>query len=124
MNRATSRVTQEFGLSAEQAHILLVLWFEGPMKIGELQRTLMLGSGTMTGAIDRMEAASLVRRVRDPRDRRAFRIEPHPKLDKRREEIVEAISTMEDESFSALGPKEQRELARMPALVGASGSEE
>src|SRR5262249_7226068 len=47
VNRATGRVLQAYGLSAEQAHILVVLWFEGPKKVGELQRTLALSSGTL-----------------------------------------------------------------------------
>jgi DNA-binding MarR family transcriptional regulator len=118
VNRATSRVAQRYGLSAEQAHILLVLWLEGRQKIGDLQRLLELGSGTMTGAIDRMEAAKLVRRVRDPKDRRATWIEPHPSIDKRRREIIDAIGAMEEESFLLLEARERRELARLLAMVG------
>src|SRR6266481_2389479 len=75
VNRAHNRALLPFELSAEQAHILLVLWLTGPMKIGDLQRSLVLSSGTLTGAIDRMEKAGLVRRVPDPDDGRAWRIE-------------------------------------------------
>src|SRR5829696_1493271 len=76
VNRETGRALAPYKLSAEQAHILLVLWFEGPIKIGELQRRLMLGSGTLSGALDRMEDAGLVRRVPDEEDGRAFKVEP------------------------------------------------
>src|SRR5215469_13353449 len=79
VNRDTTRALAPHGLSAEQAHILLILWDAArPMKVGELQRVLALGSGTLTGALDRMEKASLLRRVPDPNDRRAFVIEPLP----------------------------------------------
>ena len=49
-----------------QAHILATLWIDGTMTIGELQARLMLGSSTLTGAIDRMErrAWSSARRSR------------------------------------------------------------
>src|SRR5688572_19792290 len=76
VNRAHNRALKPLGISAEQAHILLVLWREGPLKVGELQKTLALSSPTLTGALDRMERSGLVRRVADPGDRRAFRIEP------------------------------------------------
>src|SRR5215813_2405585 len=74
INRATSRAVQPYELSAEQAHILLVLWLEGPMKVGELQRILALSSGTLTGALDRMVKAELVERAQDPEDKRVWRV--------------------------------------------------
>lgn len=108
------------GLSAEQAHILIVLWVEGPMKIGALQRMLMLSSGTLTGALDRMARAGLVRRVPDPRDRRAMRVEPAP-FDARRQRAIErTLEATEARSFSALDARERRQLLRLLQKVGAA----
>jgi DNA-binding MarR family transcriptional regulator len=117
VNRATGRVLQAYGLSAEQAHILVVLWLEGPKKVGELQRTLALSSGTLTGALDRMETAGLVRRTPDPDDRRALRVEAAPFDSKRRRAIESALEKMEDESFSSLTARERAELLRLLTKV-------
>lgn len=42
----------------------------GPMKIRDLQRSLMLSSGGMTKRLDRLEGAGLIERQADPGDRR------------------------------------------------------
>ena len=39
VNRETGRALAPYKLSAEQAHILLVLWLDGPIKIGELAKS-------------------------------------------------------------------------------------
>jgi len=117
VNRASGRALQDFGLSAEQAHILLVLWLEGPMKVGELQRVLALSSGTLTGALDRMDKAGLVRRSPDPDDGRAWRIEAAPFDPKKRRAIERRLEDMEEESFSCLTAKERAELLRLLTKV-------
>ena len=112
-NRASTRALLPYELSAEQAHILLVLWIEGPMKIGELQRVLALSSATLTGAIDRMEKDGLVRRVQDEADRRAWRVEPAPIDPRKRRGIENALVQMEQRIFSVLTARERKDLFRM-----------
>lgn len=46
-----------------------------PMSAGELSKAQLLSSGAMTNRLDRLEAAGLVRRIRDPRDRRGVLVE-------------------------------------------------
>jgi len=124
VNRMHNRALRPLGLSAEQAHVLIVLWIEGPMKIGELQRTLALSSATLTGAVDRMERAGLVRRVPDPADRRAFRLEP-VRIDARRRRAVEdTLEATEERCFSALNRAERRELMALLDKVAASLDDE
>lgn len=113
LNRETGRLVKPFGLSGEQAGILLVLWLEGRMKIGQLQRSLMLSSATLTGAIDRMERAGLVRRTRDPDDGRSWWIEPAGVDSRTRRRVEEVLTAFETRAFSVLSEREQRELARM-----------
>lgn len=118
VNRAHNRALMPFELSAEQAHILLVLWLtKGPMKIGDLQRSLVLSSGTLTGAIDRMEKSGLVRRVADPDDGRAWRIEPAAMNARRRKAIEDTLERTEDETFAPLDAKEKRELFRLLSKI-------
>ena len=113
VNREHGRAVAEQGLSAEQAHILLVLWLEGPMKVGELGRFLALSSGTLTGAIDRMERAGLVRRLPDPADRRAFRVQPVETDARRRRAIEQVLEATEASCFEALTRSERTQLLRL-----------
>ena len=117
VNRVSNRALARHGLSAEQAHILFVLWMEGPLKVGALQRTLALSSGTLTGALDRMEKAGLVRRTPDPEDARSFRVEPVA-FDARRRRAIEAtLEGIEEDGFAPLTRRERQELRRMLTLV-------
>ena len=112
VNRASNRALGEQQLSAEQAHILSVLWFEGPMTMGKLQRQLALSSPTLTGAIDRMEKQELVRRVPDPADRRASLREP--RLSARARARIEAVlDESERRCFAVLTAAERKELLRL-----------
>lgn len=119
VNRTYGRALADHGLTGEQAHVLLVLWLEGPMKIGELQRVLMLGSGTLTGAIDRMERAGLVRRVPDPRDRRAYRVEPAQDDARTRRAVEGTLQRTEERCFTSLTKAERAELLRLVKKASA-----
>ena len=118
--RVHGRVVKRFEISAVQAHILSVLWLEGPMTMGELQAQLALGSSTLTGAIDRMERTGLVRREADPGDRRAVRLQPASWPARRKDALLEALSEAEESCFQALGAAERRELLRLLGKAGAA----
>jgi len=120
VNRTSNRALRPHGLSAEQAHILLVLWLEGSMRMTDLQRIIMLSSPTLTGAIDRMERAGLVRRVADAADGRAWRIEPAGRDAAERRTVEAALEKIEEDCFSALTAGERRDLLRL--LDKLSGS--
>lgn len=112
VNRVHNRTLKPTGLSAEQAHVLSVLWMRGAMTMGQLQRELALSSATLTGAIDRMEAQGLVRRVPSPDDRRAFVLEP--KIPPRKRTQIEAlVAAGEEQCFGMLSVKERAELLRL-----------
>jgi DNA-binding MarR family transcriptional regulator len=112
VNRVHNRQLKPLGVSAEQAHILTVLAVEGPMTMGALQRLLALSSPTLTGAIDRLEAQELVRRVPSPDDRRAILLEPRVG-GRKRAQIEAAIDEGERVCFGALTAKERKELLRL-----------
>jgi DNA-binding MarR family transcriptional regulator len=112
INRVHNRNFKAIGISAEQAHVLTVLSVAGPMTIGTLQRLLALSSPTLTGAIDRLEAQELVRRVPSPDDRRAFLIEPRVPA-KKKAQIEAVIEAGERTCFAALTATERKELLRL-----------
>lgn len=118
VNRKSNRALAPLGLSAEQAHILLVLWLDGPLKIGDLQRELSLSSGTLTGAVDRMVEAGLVKRVPDPADKRVWLVESARFDPKKRRAIEKALEGIEEDAFAMLGARERKALLAMLARVG------
>ena len=111
--RVHNRAVKRFELSAVQANILAILWQEGPMNIGDLQAELALGSSTLTGAVDRMEKAGLLRRVPVAGDRRAVRLEPVAWPARKREALGEAVATIEAACYADLTAAERRELFRL-----------
>ena len=78
----TKRETHAFArgqISVPQMLILELLQRRSPCIMSELASSLSITTSAVTGLIDRMERAGLVRRVRDPKDRRAIRVETTPK---------------------------------------------
>jgi len=119
VNRATNRAVAELELSGEQAHVLRALWEMGAVTIGQLQRELALSSATLTGALDRMEKAELVRRVPAPGDRRASLIEARVPA-KRRDKIIATVDASDEACFAVLTPAEKKELIRLLAKCTAA----
>ena len=112
VNRMHNRALATHGLSAEQAHILSVLWVLGPMTMGQLQRQVALSSGTLTGAIDRMEREGLVARGPSPEDRRAVVLEP--RVGKRKRTQIEAsIEATDAACWCGLSATDRKDLLRL-----------
>jgi DNA-binding MarR family transcriptional regulator len=116
-NRLHGRALSPFGLSTEQAHLLLVLWELGPLSMTELGREVALSSGTLSAAIDRMEAAGLVTRNADPQDRRSVRVEPTKWPKEQRAKLMEAMLTTQTRMFAPLSRKDQATLYELIARV-------
>jgi DNA-binding MarR family transcriptional regulator len=113
MARTYNRALVPFEISSVQAHILATLWVEGSMTIGELQARLMLGSSTLTGAVDRMERAGLVKRTPVEGDRRAYRLMPVTWSARKAEGLMETLAKTEDEVFRGLTTAERRTLSSL-----------
>jgi len=62
-------------VSVTDAKCRSILLQFGPMTAGDLAQRLGLTTGAVTGVIDRLVAAKLVRRVADPSDRRRVVVE-------------------------------------------------
>jgi DNA-binding MarR family transcriptional regulator len=112
INRVHNRELKPTGLSAEQAHLLSVLWYRGAMTMGQLQRQLALSSATLTGAIDRMESQGFVRRVVSEDDGRAFVLEPRT-TPKKRAQVETVIDVGEELCFGGLTDAERGQLLRL-----------
>ena len=72
-------VADRLGMNITDHKCADILIRHGPVTAGELARQTGLTTGAITGAIDRLEQAGLVRRAEDPKDRRRVVIEPNLK---------------------------------------------
>ena len=73
-NRRLQEVLEPFGLTPFHWLVLCCLWQEDGLATSSIGDKLQQVGGTLTGVIDRMEERDLVRRSRDTRDRRIWRI--------------------------------------------------
>ncbi len=67
-------VFEELGLTPPQIHSIVWLGLDGPLTMGGLARRLCITDKTVTGVVDRLERAGIVRRDRDSADRRVVRV--------------------------------------------------
>jgi MarR family transcriptional regulator, organic hydroperoxide resistance regulator len=97
VTRRYAEVLADVGLTYPQYLVMLALWTDGALSVGELGRRLRLDSGTLTPLLKRLEASGRVERRRDPRDERRV--------------VVTA---------TAQGERLRREVAGVPAEVARS----
>jgi DNA-binding MarR family transcriptional regulator len=89
-----------------------------------LAASLMLTSGGMTGRLDRLERAGLVRRAPDPADRRALRVSLTAAGRRVAEESAEAGLEVQRRILDALPPADRDRLASLlRALLAAAEAE-
>lgn len=62
---------QKIGLGLSDFGVLEALLHKGPLPVNALREKVLLSSGSMTAAVDRLERNGLVERVSTPADRRA-----------------------------------------------------
>ncbi|MFI6865990.1 MarR family winged helix-turn-helix transcriptional regulator [Nocardia sp. NPDC050406] len=113
-------VFAEHGLQRGEFDVLAALRRSGdPYELNPsvLADTLMLSRAGMTGRLDRLESAGLVRRVADAGDRRAIRValtEPGRDLV---DKVVTAHTENETAMLSVLSPADRRDLDRIGRIL-------
>jgi DNA-binding MarR family transcriptional regulator len=113
LQRALDETLAEYGLSHAAYKVLSSLrWAGAPYRrsAGELAKISDLSSGAMTSRLDQLEKAGLVRRLRDPEDRRGVLVEPTAKGKKLWERTIGVQAQKEALVAEALNERERREL--------------
>lgn len=75
MSRIVGGLLTDHGVTIPQFGVLEALYHLGPLSLGELADKLLVTGGNITYVMDRLEADGLVRRRRNPDDRRVVRAE-------------------------------------------------
>ena len=76
VTRRYAELLADSGLTYPQYLVMLVLWQDSPLSVGELGERLRLDSGTLTPLLKRLEAAGHISRQRDADDERRVVVEP------------------------------------------------
>ncbi|HEY1564197.1 MAG TPA: MarR family transcriptional regulator [Gaiellaceae bacterium] len=103
----------ELGLTMSDWHVLTALRWAGEpyrRKAGELARRADLTSGAMTSRLDALEKEGLVRRLRDPADRRSVVVELTDKGRRKHEQTMGIQADKEALLAAALTDHEKEQL--------------
>lgn len=128
LDRLWDSTSERFGLNQSGEYKVLLklrLAPERRMTPGQLSSKLVLSTGAMTNRLDRLESAGLIRRERDPEDRRSVIVRLTERGDQVFEEAMVAQAKEESRVMSALKPEELRrlnQLLRKLILVFERGS--
>ncbi|MGK5443403.1 MarR family winged helix-turn-helix transcriptional regulator [Micromonospora sp. URMC 105] len=121
---AQEKVYADWGIGRGEFDVLAALRRSGePYTLApkELTAALMLTSGGMTGRLDRLERAGLVRREPDPADRRGLRVTLTDAGRRAVEEAAEAGLAVQRRILDALPPADQTRLGDLlRALLAAA----
>lgn len=121
-HRALSQIAegsiQEAGLGLTDFAVLEALLHKGPLTITEIQGKVLLASGSMTAAVDRLEKKRLVKRSPAPSDRRAKVLELTPEGRRVIETAFRRHATELESAMAVLNPSEKRELYALLKKLG------
>jgi DNA-binding MarR family transcriptional regulator len=91
-----------FGIHRTDLSLLDALQLGGRMTAGELAKHAHLSPGTVTAALDRLERADYVRRVRDDVDRRRVFVEVTDKMLERAGQVYGPLAAQSEELLGGL----------------------
>ncbi|MGI5139993.1 MULTISPECIES: MarR family winged helix-turn-helix transcriptional regulator [unclassified Streptomyces] len=116
-----------FGISRGEFDVLATLRRSGePYTLSprQLSAALMLTTGGMTGRLDKLERAGLLRRSPDPHDRRGLQVTLTERGFRLIDEAVGAGLVLQAEALSSLNPQQAAQLAELlrQLLAGTVGS--
>lgn len=116
LSKDGQRVLRPFGLTDAWFNVLMLLEHhcdEGRLSQTKLGRMLLVNRSNVTGLVDRMEKAGLVRRVADREDRRVNQLEMTEAGRRVLEKAYKEYFSRIGEIMSTLSGKEQHNLSQM-----------
>lgn len=99
-------------LQVGDVDVLATLWrHEGDLRPRELRRAMMIGSGTLTARLDRLEEAGYVERHPDPHDRRGRVLRLTAEGERLTPELIAHLLDIENDLLATLPPTVRTRLA-------------
>jgi MarR family 2-MHQ and catechol resistance regulon transcriptional repressor len=125
--RALSQIAEssiaEAGLCLSDFAALEALLHKGPLTITEIQAKVLLASGSMTAAVDRLESKGLVMRTTTPSDRRAKVLELTPEGRRVMEAAFRRHAAELEAAMAILNGTEKRQLKSLLKKLGLFAAE-
>ena len=112
------RHVESHGLSDGQFGVLEILLHLGNQTPGDLCKKSFRSGGNVTTVLDNLERGGLVKRTRDPSDRRSVVVSLTPAGRRLITKIFPAHVTAIEGAFAALSPREQATLERLLRKLG------
>jgi MarR family transcriptional regulator, 2-MHQ and catechol-resistance regulon repressor len=106
------------GLGLSDFAVLEVLLHKGPQPVNVIGKKILLTSGSITTAIDRLESRRLVHRTPHPEDQRARLVQLTDRGKRLIEDAFRQHSLDMEETMAVLTPGERLELTRLLKKVG------
>ncbi|MVN87215.1 MarR family transcriptional regulator [Deinococcus sp. HMF7620] len=115
---SANRHLADHGLTVSQFGVIEALYHLGPLSQRQLADKILRSSGNLTMVIDNLERDGLVRRDRDPADRRIMRVSLTPQGQALIERILPAHVEGIRAVFGVLNPEELAQLTRLTRQLG------
>ncbi len=112
------RSVAAMGLGLSDFAVLEALLHKGPLPVNTIGKKVLLTSGSITAAVDRLESKGLVRRTADPEDRRARIVHLTAAGQSLIEKAFDRHALDMEETLSVLRPAERTELIRLLKKAG------
>jgi DNA-binding MarR family transcriptional regulator len=110
-------ILSEFDITTPQFNALLYLVFDGEMTLGELSSKMYLACSTITDLLDRMEKAQLVKRYKDEKDKRVYRVKVLEKGNDLIEQVLHHRRKFISDSLLEVGEEDRAVLSKHIALL-------
>lgn len=118
LSHLAERSIEDAGLGLTDFAALEALLHKGPLTITEIQGKVLLASGSMTAAVDRLEKKRLIRRGSSPTDRRAKVLHLTPEGRRIVEAAFERHAEQLESAMEILNVSEKRELHALLKKLG------
>jgi DNA-binding MarR family transcriptional regulator len=113
-----ARIAERMGLSGTDHKTFdLVIQSGGPLTAGRIAELTGLSTGAVTGVIDRLEKVGLVRRVRDPEDRRKVLVEVVPGSEERFAPLFQSAFDTLRETLAQFSAAERKAIERYQNVI-------
>ena len=106
------------GLGFSDFAVLEALYHKGPLPVNTIGRKVLLTSGSISTAVQRLERRGLLLRRQDPADGRVFRVELTAEGRELIADVFDRHRLSLDAVTSELEPEERRELVRLLKKLG------
>lgn len=105
-------VLRSHGMSESDVDVLASLWRHADgLRPRDLRASMMIGSGTLTPMLDRLEGRALLSRHADPEDQRGRVLKLTPEGRELVPQVVAALLDVENDMLAGLAPSVRRRLA-------------